>query len=146
MKIRCAQAADASEIARLSGELGYPNSPGDIAARLSVLLADADHFIAVAVGDEPRLCGWVAAERRLLLEYGERVELVGLVVGADARRTRLGSALVAQAEDWARSRGAGTIVVRSNTARVESHPFYEALGYVRTKTQHAYSKSLAVRE
>jgi hypothetical protein len=26
--------------------------------------------------------------------------------------------------------------------RAESHPFYERLGYLRTKTQHAYRKTL----
>jgi hypothetical protein len=35
-----------------------------------------------------------------------------------------------------------SISVRSNVARLESHPFYERLGYVRTKTQHAYAKQL----
>jgi hypothetical protein len=34
------------------------------------------------------------------------------------------------------------MAVRSNVARAESHPFYERLGYVRTKTQHAYRKRL----
>ena len=41
-----------------------------------------------------------------------------------------------------RRRGLGVIAVRSNVARTESHPFYERLGYVRTKTQHAYRKHL----
>jgi GNAT superfamily N-acetyltransferase len=142
MRIRRAELADAAEIARLSGELGYPNTATEIASRLERLLVNPDHFVAVADQDEPRLLGWIAAEHRLLLEYGERVELVGLVVGAEARRTGLGRALVASAEGWARARGVRTIAVRSNAARTESHPFYEGLGYVRTKTQHSYSKSL----
>ncbi len=34
------------------------------------------------------------------------------------------------------------MTVRSNAARELSHPFYEALGYARAKTQHVYVKSL----
>jgi hypothetical protein len=34
------------------------------------------------------------------------------------------------------------IVVRSNVLRPESHGFYESLGYIRTKSQHVYSKCL----
>jgi hypothetical protein len=34
------------------------------------------------------------------------------------------------------------MTVRSNVVRAESHPFYERLGYVRSKTQHAYRKHL----
>jgi GNAT superfamily N-acetyltransferase len=86
--------------------------------------------------------GWVAAERRLLLESGERAEIVGLIVTADARRSGTGLALVKAAEEWAAEQGMQTISVRSNVARLESHPFYERLGYVRTKTQHAYAKQL----
>jgi hypothetical protein len=33
-------------------------------------------------------------------------------------------------------------MVRSNTARIASHPFYEGLGFVRRKSQHVYFKSL----
>jgi hypothetical protein len=33
-------------------------------------------------------------------------------------------------------------VVRSNVERVESHPFYEGIGYQRTKTSHIYRKEL----
>jgi predicted N-acetyltransferase YhbS len=34
------------------------------------------------------------------------------------------------------------MTVRSNVVRSGSHPFYERLGYARSKTQHAYRKAL----
>jgi hypothetical protein len=37
-------------------------------------------------------------------------------------------------------------MVRSNAARAESHPFYEALGYVRSKTQHVYTKTITAAD
>ncbi|CAN5781327.1 GNAT family N-acetyltransferase [soil metagenome] len=141
MLIRPATIADAPDIARLANQLGYPVSDQQIAGRLTRLLGSAAHFIAVAAMP-PSLVGWVAAERRLLLESGERVELVGLVVASTARRAGIGRALVQAAEAWAVAQKLRVISVRSNVARAESHPFYERLGYTRTKTQHAYSKQL----
>lgn len=88
------------------------------------------------------IVGWVAAERRLLLESGERAEIVGLIVGAGSRRNGIGRALVQAAEEWAVERRLDLIAVRSSVTRVESHPFYERLGYIRSKTQHAYLKRL----
>jgi hypothetical protein len=48
--------------------------------------------------------------------------------------------LVAQAEAWASNISAEAVVVRSNTARGESHAFYPSLGYLRAKTQAVYRK------
>jgi GNAT superfamily N-acetyltransferase len=140
--IRLAQEGDVAEIARLCEVLGYPVFPEDMAARVSSLLNSERHWIAVAGGHETALLGWVAAEHRLLLESGERVEIVGLVVDPAARRKGIGNALVSGAEHWASSRGVSTVFVRSNIARTESHDFYDRIGYERTKTQHAYTKIL----
>lgn len=140
-QIRSAAAGDAAEIARLTTLLGYPASTGEIADRLRTLLQSTDHFIAVADAAQG-LAGWIAAERRVLLESGIRAEIVGLVVDPDARRAGIGAALVQAAEAWAIRQNLAVMSVRSNIARIESHPFYERLGYVRQKTQHAYTKHL----
>lgn len=140
-RIRTAATRDAAAIARLTTLLGYPVSTEEIARRLSVLLSSNAYFIAVAEGPT-ELLGWVAAERRMLLEAGERAELVGLIVDPQSRRSGIGRALVQSAEDWATTQGLDVISVRSNVARLESHPFYERLGYTRRKTQHAYVKQL----
>jgi hypothetical protein len=83
VRIRPATAADAPEIARLTTELGYSSSGDEIRARLTELLGAPTHFIAVAEG-ETSLTGWVAVERRLLLESGERAEIAGLLVSYEA--------------------------------------------------------------
>ena len=141
MHIRRAVVEDAAVIARLATDLGYSTTTEQAAARLSALLARESQFIAVAEVSS-RVVGWVAAERRLLLESGERAEIVGLIVDASSRRAGTGAALVQAAEDWARGQGLQTLNIRSNVARVEAHPFYERLGYKRAKTQHAYAKLL----
>ncbi|MCL1635046.1 GNAT family N-acetyltransferase [Luteimonas sp. SX5] len=139
--IRNATPQDAAEIARLSAQLGYPASPETFAARLQKLLESPRHAVLVAA-EGTRLSGFVATEQRMSLELGERVEIVALVVDAGARRTGVGKALVAAAEQWAIDIGTPDVFLRSNILRQESHPFYESLGYTRTKTQHAYTKPL----
>jgi hypothetical protein len=49
--------------------------------------------------------------------------------------------LVAEAERWAREKGAEGVVVRSNAQRVESHLFYPALGFQESKRQVVYRKN-----
>ena len=142
--IRVATIADAAEIARLSAQLGYPAPVETFAARLRRLLDSRVHAVLVAVSDADRhLAGFIALEQRITLESGERVEIVGLVVDADARRGGVGRSLVAAAERWTGERGLDEVFLRSNVVRPEAHPFYEGLGYTRTKTQHAYRKRLA---
>jgi len=139
--IRAAELGDSAEIARLAGELGYPAMPADISARLESLLGQPNHLIVVAaIDDGQKLLGWIAAEERSLLVAPAQIEIMGLVVDHPARREGVGHALIAAVEHWAKERSQGNIVVRSNTRRQESHPFYEGLGYRRKKSQHVYVK------
>lgn len=140
--LRRARLDDAAELARLSAQLGYPQHETTFASRLRRLLVSADHPVIVATDDNRTLLGFVAIEHRLMLELGERVEIVGLVVDDRARRRGIGQALVRAAEDWARELGVAEVMVRSNIVRAESHPFYEGAGFSRTKTQHVYRKRL----
>lgn len=140
--LRRARQDDAAQLARLSAQLGYPQEEAAFASRLRRLLISADHPVVVATDDDRTLLGFIALERRLMLETGERVEIVGLVVDDGARRRGIGQALVRAAEDWARAIGVPEMMVRSNVVRAESHPFYEGAGFERAKTQHVYRKRL----
>ena len=140
--VRAARVADAVQIARLSAQLGYPESDEVFAARLRQLLPLPQHAVLVAADAGATPLGFIAVEHRLTLESGARVEIVGLVVDADARRRGVGHALLAAAEAWARGIGTPELMVRSNVVRAESHPFYEGAGYRRAKTQHVYRKTL----
>ena len=140
--IRRATHADAAAIAQLCGELGYPVSAQEMAERLADLLPRASQFIAVVATGAGAVVAWIAAERRYLLEYGEKIEIVGLIVAAATRQSGVGKALVAAVEQWAHEQRLAAVTVRSNAARTQSHPFYEAVGFVRKKTQHSYEKIL----
>ena len=142
MNIRQADAGDALELARLSAQLGYPAEVPDVARRLALLLDSPRSSVLVAHAGAGRLHGFVGVERRTTIESGERVEINGLVVDAQARRGGVGRALVAAAEAWARQAGVRDIVLRSNVVRSEAHAFYPRLGYALVKTQHAYTKRL----
>jgi GNAT superfamily N-acetyltransferase len=143
LSVRRAIASDAPEIARLTELLGYPATEGEIASRLDALLPLPAHFVAVAEAPRSGLLGWVAAECRMMLESGEQVEIVGLVVDSTHRRAGIGTRLAIAVEQWAASQGVAVLSVSSNIVRAQSHPFYERLGYARIKTRHAYVKRLA---
>lgn len=141
VSVRRAAAADAARIAELSGVLGYPVEELVMSERLRDLQARDDNAVFVAVEDD-RVVGWIHGAEHELLEVGRLCEILGLVVDASSRRTGAGRALVAAVERWAASRGLPRVSVRSNVVRVESHPFYERLGYTRVKTQHSYRKAI----
>jgi GNAT superfamily N-acetyltransferase len=145
LTIRTALLRDAPDLASLSGVLGYPVGNETLARRLANLLGRHEDIVLVAEVAPGQVVGWLHGAEQELLESGRRCEIVGLVVDAAYRGQGVGRQLVAAVEDWAARRGLEKIVVRSNVVRTESHPFYERLGYVRTKTQHAYRKQLAAR-
>ena len=138
---RIANMHDAAEVARLYTELGYPVTPDEMTARMSVVISSGSCQVFVVEGTRG-LLGWVAVELRTTLETGRNAEIVGLVVDAGAHRSGIGKVLVASAEAWVRQHGLDRVMVRSNTARIASHPFYEGVGFVRRKSQHVYFKQL----
>jgi GNAT superfamily N-acetyltransferase len=140
--IRRATREDAGAVAALSGQLGYPVSADAIAARLERLLGRDDQLVLAAIAEDGELAGWIHAAEQDLVESERRCEILGLVVDGARRRGGIGRRLVAEAERWAASRGLRQMSVRSNVAREESHPFYEAQGYGRVKTQQVYRKTI----
>ena len=129
-------------VSALSGQLGYPVSAEAIATRLERLLGRDDQLVLAAVADDGHWPGWIHAAEQDLVETERRCEILGLVVDGRRRRSGIGRRLVAEAERWAASRGLRQMSVRSNVAREESHPFYEAQGYGRVKTQQVYRKPI----
>lgn len=142
VSIRRAIEADAPAIALLSAILGYDSDEVAIAGRLHVIRESDSDLLIVAVDSRRAVIGWLQAHAAHIIESGLRIEITGLVVSPDQRRRGVGRALAAEAERWARTQPAETVVVRSNVQRLESHAFYRALGYAPTKTQNVYRKNL----
>ena len=141
MRIRIAQLQDATRLVELSGVLGYPVEAKQLTERLKILLRKKDHAIFAALSDAGLVVGWIHATEQLVLESGASCEILGLVVDGNERGHGIGRQLVEEVERWAIERGLRQVTVRSNIIRVESHPFYERLGYAKVKTQHAYRKA-----
>ena len=141
MTIRMAENQDQAAIARLATELGYPADAGVIARRLARIAGREDQLVLVAVVED-MVVGWIQAHACDVLESGFRVEVVGLIVDAGHRRCGVGRELMRRAEQWAVEIRAETLVVRSNTKRLESHAFFPALGFSRAKNQTVYRKQV----
>jgi len=144
LKIRRARRGDAERIAQLSGELGYPASPAQIATRLRQLTPVSKHavFVAESLDAAAGVVGWVHVSVAHLLESDIRAEVNGLIVGEGQRSAGAGAKLLEAAEEWARRRGCRGMNVRSNVIRERAHGFYERNGYEHYKTQKAFRKAL----
>ncbi|MBZ5580272.1 MAG: GNAT family N-acetyltransferase [Acidobacteriia bacterium] len=140
--IREIRVDDASVVARLTGELGYPAAPEEVAARIRALLPAGDRVIYVACLAGEGVVGWIDVHITHHLQAAPRAEIGGLVVSSAARGQGIGRQLVAQAERWALERGIKQVVVRSQIARERAHRFYLREGYQRTKTSAVFSKDL----
>ena len=140
--IRAAVVSDAEAMSQLSCALGYSATAEAIGGRLRAVRGSENDLALVAVNGAGVVIGWIQAHASHVIESGFRVEITGLIVSPEVRRSGVGRALVGRAEEWARQLSAEAIVVRSNVQRVESHAFYPALGYNVSKTQTVYRKRL----
>jgi GNAT superfamily N-acetyltransferase len=146
-QIRPAASRDASALADLSGQLGYPSPHAQVERRLREILADSGHAVFVAEnsparGADSALAGWVHVYIERTLESDCTAELGGLVVEESRRGFGVGRLLMERAERWAQGAGCSTVTVRSNVVRTGAHAFYRRLGYRLVKNQRVFRKRL----
>ena len=141
VKIRLATKNDATEIAALSGQLGYPASRKEILERMKRMRPAAQHAIFVAESGKA-VVGWLHVSVTPLLEVALCAEVNGLIVDEKQRSLGAGAKLLAAAERWAAKNGCKNMSVRSNVIRDRAHAFYLRNGYEHYKTQKAFRKSL----
>lgn len=139
--IRLAAAADAEDLARLSGQLGYPSTAEEAIGRLRAVSQYREHAVFVAEVDG-RLAGWIHVFLRPSLTTEPSVEVAGLVVDEHTRSHGIGQGLLAEAERWAVEQDYHTVTLRSNVKRLRAHAFYERLGYETIKTSKSFRKVL----
>jgi len=142
LKIRRAKLTDASSLADLSGQLGYPATAAQIRRRLRGIRPASENAVYVAESPEAGVVGWVHVSKEPLLESDVRAEVNGLVVAEGQRSLGAGARLLAAAEDWARKHGCTGMNVRSNVIRERAHQFYLREGYEHYKTQKSFRKPL----
>ena len=122
---------DAPALATLLAHLGYPADAAEVPARLERLrVAGDDAFVAESDG---HVVGLATVHSRTVLHAARPVaQLTALVVPPEVRGRGIGRALVAQAEQWSRERGANRLVVTTALHRAEAPRFYERLGFDHT--------------
>lgn len=130
--IRDAVAADASGVAALLGELGYPSSEEQARARIERIGSRDDCRIRVfAEGDA--ILGLISMQLIHAIEHDVPVlHLTALVVASAARRRGVGRTLIDDAEAFARRSGCARINVGSGLRRADAHAFYESIGFTRS--------------
>ena len=142
IRIQKAKLEDASSLAILSNQLGYPTSEDEIRKRLPTIQSMQDQALFVAVSPEKNILGWIHVLMSYRLVVDPFAELGGLVV-ADAYRGRgIGKLLLTRAEEWARERGINFFRIRARSTREGAHHFYIKMGYQLWKDQKVFEKQL----
>jgi GNAT superfamily N-acetyltransferase len=132
---------DATALASLAAELGYPTGPEELLGRLAALHpTDAAVIVSTDAADVPT--GWCHVEMRRTLVEPQSALIVGLVIGEGHRSAGIGAELLAAAEAWARARGCRRLVVATRITRERAHRFYAREGYVVNKTSYFLTKVL----
>lgn len=129
IRIRPAQIGDASDVADLLDQLGYPCTRDEAAERISRVLHDPRLFLHVAEV-EGTVCGLMSLTLHYSVARGtDLARLTALVVSTNSSRQGIGRQLLREAESIARRAQVGRIEVTSNARRDVAHAFYLGCGY-----------------
>jgi ribosomal protein S18 acetylase RimI-like enzyme len=140
LTIRDAKLSDAPELAALMCELGYETSNAEMHSRLQVILRNAGYRTIVAEVDN-ELCGMIGTLTHDSHEHNDPSgKIIALVVSKRQRRSGVGRALIAAAENDFASRRVTRVTLTTRFEREGAHRFYEALGYA--KTGFRFAKNL----
>lgn len=125
--VRAATDDDAPALARLLGELGYPNAPDALPARVRAIEAEGGSTFLALTGEH--VVGLACLSTIPTLHAGGRVAYItALVTAPEARGQGIGRALVVAAERWAKERGCVRLSVTSAEHRADAHAFYPRCG------------------
>ena len=143
--IRGAVPADAADIARLMGVLGYPMEARQAAERLERVARDPDGTLLVATGYDGSVIGVVAVNWCAMLQQDRPIGRITTLV-VDDRETRrgIGRVLVKAASQAARAAGCDVLELTTGLQRTEAQAFYRAIGF--TETALRFARSLRRRQ
>lgn len=140
--IRKATHDDATKIADLSKQLGYPNSEEVIKERLQAILNASDHIVYVASVPDTGTIAWIHIYKAQSLQSGPCAEISGFIVSEEFRGKGLGKNLLEAAGQWARQKKLPRLRVRSQIKREETRKFYSNRGFSVTKQQRVFDKKI----
>ena len=138
--IREAVITDAEDIYYINKtSLGYNYDFEKQKAKIEVVLNDKTQVIFVAECDN-KVVGYIHLVNYDVIYADNFKNCLGLAVDNDYKRIGIGSALLKQAEDWAKENGAAGIRLCSGVEREKAHQFYQSQGYEMTKLQKNIKK------
>lgn len=141
MHLRQAELSDAEEIAQLVETLGYSANTEQMTGRLSQILLHPDYRTVVATLDG-RVVGLIGLQLAFSYEKsGKYVRILVLVADPTNGQKGIGTALVAEAEKFAKDTGAHMLVANSGLLRDAAHNFYTGRGFERLS--YGFYKSVA---
>jgi len=139
--IRPARLDDCGGITSLTNELGYPSSEDKVCQILEMVLTHPDHQIYVAESNNI-LAGYIHLVCTMRMGSDPFVEIAALFVHDDFQNRGIGTALIADAEKWAKQKGFHFLRIRSNIVRKKAHAFFQQHGFENLKTQDVFRKKL----
>ena len=145
MTIRPALPSDATVIADLATQLGYPNRPEEVEARLRDVLSRSGAAVLVAEDEDGTVIGFGHVFGAHRVDSDPFAEIGALIIDQNRRSRGTGAALVDAIEDWAGGQGYRSLRVRSNVIRDRAHAFYDRLGFERVKRQQVFARPISTR-
>lgn len=138
--VRKAVISDAEDIYYINKtSLGYEYDFEKQKRKIEAVLNDETQIIFVAESDN-KVVGYIHLVNYDVIYADNFKNCLGLAVDNDYKRNGIGSALLKQAEIWAKENGAVGIRLCSGVERVNAHKFYESQGYEVTKLQKNLKK------
>ncbi|MFC7420251.1 DUF6058 family natural product biosynthesis protein [Iodobacter arcticus] len=142
LTIRPMTISDAAAVSALLPTLGYSGDPSEVASRFTLLSAQPDQIIFLALQNN-QLAGLCHAQGVRLIASNGYAEINALVVNTALQRRGIGKALVSHAKDWAQSQGYERLRLRSGLHRKNAHLFYEAIGFSKKQASYAFETMLS---
>ena len=138
--VRQAVISDAKDIYYINKtSLGYDYDLEKQKAKIQAVLNDSTQMIFVAETNN-KVVGYIHLVNYDVIYADNFKNCLGLAVDNDYKRNGIGSALLNQAEIWAKENGAAGIRLCSGVEREKAHQFYQSQGYEVTKIQKNIKK------
>lgn len=138
--VRQAVISDAKDIYHINKtSLGYDYDLEKQKAKIQAVLNDSTQVIFVAETNN-KVVGYIHLVNYDVIYADNFKNCLGLAVDNEYKRNGIGSALLKQAEIWAKENGAVGICLCSGVEREKAHQFYQSQGYEVTKLQKNIKK------
>lgn len=139
--IRTCVLSDAAFISKLNNDqMGYKYSIEETAKKITLILSDNRQRIFVA--ENNGVIGYIHVSEYELLYAPKMINVLGIAVSKEYQKQGIGSALLSEAEKWAKSVNAVGVRLSSGNERTEAHAFYNKRGYYASKIQTNFKKTI----